>query len=238
MAERDKDDIAAALHGLSEGASADSAAEHASDDTSHVRETRPAPPPKSAPPKSPSRPAVPGAPAPKSSSKPRPAAPTTPATSAPPRPAAPSRRPAGPPAPSSTSRSSPPPSGRARPATPTDAEFEGVADDDTGADEEAAEAATQALDYRGPKVVPRRPRRTPYFKKLGFRQTAIPVLLTSGVMMIAAAVVQRVADEESPLARMPGWSGIVMVVVGLVLILLGVLNMLAVKSELASKTTA
>jgi hypothetical protein len=121
---------------------------------------------------------------------------------------------------------------------PSDAAFEGVADDDLGADDDAATAATHALDYRGPKVAPRRPRRTPYFKKLGFRQTAIPVLLTAGVMMLATAVVQRVADEESPLARMPGWSGIVLVVVGLVLIALGVLNMLAVKSELAAKAPA
>ena len=233
MAERDKDDIAAALHGLSEGASADSTAEHASDETSHVRETRPAPPSKSSAPKSPARPVAPGAPAPKSSSKPRPAAPSAPPAVPSKRPAAPAARPAGP-APITPARSTSG-SSRARPATPTDAEFEGVADDDTGADEEAAEAATQALDYHGPKVAPRRPRRTPYFKKLGFRQTAIPVLLTAGVMMIVAAVVQRVADPESPLARMPAWSGIVMVAAGLILIALGVLNMLAVKSELASK---
>jgi hypothetical protein len=215
-ADRNKDDIARALHGLSAG-SQDSAAEHAEPDTGHVREPAPVKRPSAPKPVQPVQQKPPS----------RPAAPPAPTS----RPAAPAR----------TSSSSTSSSRRVRPAepglppTPSDADFEDVADDDRGADEEAASAATEALDYHGPAPAKPRLRRTPYFKTLAFRRTAIPVLLTTGVMLLAAAVAQRLADAESPLARMGSWSGIVLVVAGLVLITLGVLNMFAVKAELEAK---
>jgi hypothetical protein len=213
-APRDNDDIAAALHGLSEGAS-DSTAGHAQPaPQQNVRQPAPAPPPKKS-----ARPAAPAA---------RPAAPAPRPPSAAPRPTAPA--PAKPASGTSTGRARP-----AAPPTPSDAEFERVEDDDRGSGEEAAIAATAAMDYHNPRTTPARPRRTPYFKTLAFRQMMIPVMLTTGVMMIVMAVAQHVVDEDAPLARLPGWTGIALVACAAALVGLAVLNMMLVRNELATK---
>lgn len=71
-------------------------------------------------------------------------------------------------------------------------------------------------------------RKNPYLKSNRFRQTAIPVLLTTGVMLLVMAAARSFADEAAPLARLPAWTGITLVVTGLLAIALAVFNMLLV----------
>jgi hypothetical protein len=92
------------------------------------------------------------------------------------------------------------------------------------------------LDYRGPRPAPAaRPRKTPVFKTLGFRRTVIPVLLTTGFMMLAMFVARWVVDDEAPLALLPSWTGILLLLTGLVLVALAAANMMLVRAELAKR---
>jgi hypothetical protein len=88
-----------------------------------------------------------------------------------------------------------------------------------------------AVAYVTPPPAP--VRRTPMSHKLGFRRTAIPVLLTTGVMMLLMGVARWFVDEEAVLARMPVWVVGLLIVAGAAFVLLGVLNMLFVRAELA-----
>jgi hypothetical protein len=96
--------------------------------------------------------------------------------------------------------------------------------------------AATPLDYRGPKpAAPSRPRKPPVFKTLGFRRTVIPVLLTTGFMMLAMFVARWFVDEEAPLALLPAWTGILLLVTGALLIALAVANMMLVRAELSKR---
>lgn len=241
MAKQDNDDLAAALHKLHSGAADSTASEHADDIHSQEPQVR-EPAPQSPPVKPKPAPAKPTSPKPA-----RPASPTAPAAAAKPRPTQPvqaaPKRPAAPSAPPPRS-SAPPPaasSSRVRPASPTapptisEEAFEHVEDDDRGADEEAAIAATQALDYHGPRTAPTKSKRVPYYKMLGFRRTAIPVAMTLGAMMLIAVAARFFVDEEAPLRRVPMWANAILVALGLLSIGVSVLNMLTVRNELARR---
>jgi hypothetical protein len=228
-AQRNDDDIAAALHGLNAGHH-DSTAEHAGGlqgdhvDVAPAAPTRaqPSPPPSVAKDSSAAkRPAGPAA---------RPAQPrVSPPTVQPRRPTAPGG------APPAGSRSVAParPTAPAQPATTPGYEQE-VFDD---GDETVLQGLPATpLDYRGPRpATPARPRKMPVFKTLGFRRTVIPVLLTTGFMMLAMFAARWFVDEEAPLALLPGWTGIMLVVTGLLLIGLAVANMMLVRNELAGR---
>lgn len=216
-ADRNKDDIAAALHGLSGGA--DAHAEHFDE----ARVEHDAHSPSEAAPPSPQRPAVPNT---------RPPAPSQVRDVPPLAPA-----PAGPAA-SSSARSRP--ASPLRPAAPTAADPqlpEPEEDDPAGAPFTYDPSAAATVGSRSPAKPVARPRRTPMFKSLGFRRTIIPVMLSSGVMMIVMAAAKLVVDEEAPLARLPGWISLVLVVTGLIMLALGAANMMMVRTELARRSS-
>ena len=110
----------------------------------------------------------------------------------------------------------------ARPATPVAPEPSATAD---------YVGEPELVAYVTPPPAPAR--RTPISHKLGFRRTAIPVLLTTGVMMLLMGVARWFVDEEAALARMPVWVVGLLIVAGVAFLLLGVLNMLFVRAELA-----
>jgi hypothetical protein len=76
------------------------------------------------------------------------------------------------------------------------------------------------------------------FRSLGFRRTIIPVLLTTGAMLIAMGITKWIVDEQSPLGRLPAWSGVLLVLVGFMLVAAGVGNMLMVRNELSRNAAA
>jgi hypothetical protein len=250
MAERNHDDIAAALAGLSGGqSSGDSTAgdnhgtheHHDAHADAEPDAVEPAPAPEAR-----ARPAAPR-PAPVAA-KPRAAAPASarPAQPGAPVPsrlaAAPSRRPAAPvpraaaPAPAARPAGPAGPAGPARPAAPgvsPEAEDQPA---EAGEDEAPPTPAPAPVNYRGPS---RRPvAKQPFFMTLGFRRTSIPVLLTMGVLMLAVVGARFVIDKDAPLASLGTFTSVSLVVMGLVLIALAVANMLQVKKELETRKAA
>ena len=228
-AQRNEDEIAAALQGLNAGHH-DSTAEHAGGAHGDEVGLSPAAPPqpKPAPPIQPRR---------EPDNSQRPAAPAS-------RPAQPGL--STPPAPSlPASGMTSPPSARTRPAAPARPAVPGQPAS-PGYDQEVFDDGDETvldglpatpLDYRGPKrAAPARPRKPPIFKTLGFRRTVIPVLLTTGFLMLAMYAARWVVDEEAPLALLPAWTGILLLVTGAVLIALGVANMMLVRAELEKRT--
>jgi hypothetical protein len=203
-ADRNKDDIAAALHGVHAD---DSVASH-----EHRNETPQQPPPALAP--------IPQQP---KTAKSRPAMPSATPPSAPARSAGSSR-------PSQSGASRPAAPG-VRPATPQQSSREEMYVEDDP-DEIPGLPAGATLDYRGATRPAARFKRTPFFKTRGFRQTMIPILLTSGVASLAFAVAHWVVDENAPLARLPGWASPVLILLALLLLASAVVNMLFVRAEL------
>jgi hypothetical protein len=210
--DRNNDDIAAALHGI-----------HADDSVaSHEHRTEPQPPPPPSP--------VPAAQPPKAA-KARPAAPAAPQPAAPARPAA-SSRPLQPGAQRPSAPGARPATPSARPAAPQQspaASEEMYVEDDP---DEIAGLPAATLDYRAAARPTARLKRKPFFKTRGFRQTMIPILLTTGVASLAFAMAHWVVDENAPLARLPGWASPVLIVMALLLIASAVMNMLFVRAEL------
>jgi hypothetical protein len=212
-AERNDDDIAAALHGLSAGKHDSTADQSGSVHGEHV-DLAPAAPAAKVPPTQPAkRPVAPPA---------RPAAPLPPRPQ--PQAPAPGPRPAG-----------PRPAAPARPAVPgAPATYEQEFFDD-GDHTVLDDLPATPLDYRGPRPAPTRPRKPPMFKTLGFRRTVIPILLSTGVMMLVMFAARGVVDEASTLARMPAWTFLMLLTMGIVLIALAVLNMMLVRAELSKR---
>lgn len=211
-AERNNDDIAAALHGLHTGEQG-----HAE---GHVDSTH-----GQVVPQSPVVPPAPAQQAPRGSAKPQAAAPVK-------RPPAPVARPAVPPAPAVPtapaypSLPSRPAPGRARPATPVRAAA--PLQPDQVEHVESAETYDSVKEATPGKP----PVKTPRSRTLGFRRTVIPVLLTTGLMMIVMGAARWFIDEEAPLARMPVWVVGVLLGAGAVFVALGVANILFVHAEM------
>ena len=229
MAERNHDDIAAALHGLSAGdSSAETGAGEVVDDDAGATPSPTAPPPAAGRPTA-ARPVAPGA-SPRPSQSGRPAA-AAGRPSPPARPQGASPASARPSVPQLQRQAAPPaarPIGPARPAAPGTQQAY-----DASREEVAPTEPPAAIDYRS---APRRPApRPPFFKTLGFRRTSIPVLLSTGAMMLAMALLRFFVDEASPMAMLPTWTTVLLFIAGPLLILLGLANMLQVKKELELK---
>ncbi len=83
----------------------------------------------------------------------------------------------------------------------------------------------------------RKPRQ-PYFQTLFFRQTAIPIMLTCGFIMLLTAGLALLSPADSMFAGFPGWFSIVLIAFGLILLGLAGLNMVQVKNELEQSAAA
>jgi hypothetical protein len=71
-----------------------------------------------------------------------------------------------------------------------------------------------------------------YLRSIGVRRTFIPILLTLGVMLLAASTVRYFVSDDAPLSALPKWSSLVGYIVGGMLLLVAGLNILQVRSEL------
>lgn len=197
MAERSNDDIADALRGLAAG-------DHAEPSGSGLSSPSPAPPPASLPPQ------------PRSPAAPRPAAPLSPGRTN--RPAQPTSAGMTPP------RAAVPP--QPRPVAPVVDENETTAmqpiDEDDAVIVPAAPLSSlghrpQAPQVRPTDVAARRQRA---------RQTAVPILLTLGVLLLAAAGLRLVVDPDAPLGSVPPWLSLAAAAAGLLFLALAALNLI------------
>jgi hypothetical protein len=112
-----------------------------------------------------------------------------------------------------------------RPAAPSPSLAE-AADDAAFADFTSAASTTPAAPSASASRIRKRASRAS-----GLRRTLIPILLTTGVMTIVTGAMRWLVDEAAPLARIPPWTAIAAVVMGVVLIALAVMNMLQVRNE-------
>jgi len=78
-----------------------------------------------------------------------------------------------------------------------------------------------------------RKKKEPFYKSPHFRQTAIPVLYTGGVLFLVAGLSHWTTDYDSPLREVPVFLNIVLIVMALILITAGVLNAMLVKQQIA-----
>lgn len=232
---KDKDDLADALARFASGEAPSSPEAAPSDHVpmapKEAKPTRPAAPPgaprtdpavppgtrKSVSPTPSSRPNAPGVQPP----SPKPASPTS-ARNAPVRPKPP--KPIRPDAPTLSQ----PPIESALPA-PIDSgdissSLANVIEDDDAVIVPAPEPAVFA--HRPP---PAPAKRDPFYARLSFRRTIIPILLTMGVALPGCAIWWLLQEEDSPLKSL-GWQfPATLTVIGIVMLLLAILNMIQVK---------
>jgi hypothetical protein len=71
-------------------------------------------------------------------------------------------------------------------------------------------------------------------RSLEFRRTLIPILFTSGVLMLGFASLKLVADPDSSLVAVPIWVPALLVCGGVIFLALGVVNMFSVKQQMAA----
>jgi hypothetical protein len=74
----------------------------------------------------------------------------------------------------------------------------------------------------------------PLFKTLGFRRTAIPILLTTSILMLAVAALRFVVDPDSVLALLPAWTPLALTFAAVLFLAVAVLNMMQVRQQLAA----
>jgi hypothetical protein len=187
------------------------------------------------------RPAPPAAPRPATPAVARPAAPAAPAVARPPitpAPPPPPARPQRPDVPTIARPAAPP---NLTPPEPAEPEFANDGDDG---------AAAMAVDDDDAVIVPAPdasvfiPKKKPVSsaiararvarqKRIDFRQTVIPVLLTGGALLIGFGVAPVAMGHDSVAAALPSWVTPTLVAAGLALWVLAVLNMLSVRSLMA-----
>jgi hypothetical protein len=95
---------------------------------------------------------------------------------------------------------------------------------------DAAFLAAHTLSYKPPKVhVPQGP---------GAKQTIVPILLTSGVLLIAFGLLKFLLGPDSPYSGLPGWVVAMVFGMGALLVGLGVLTAFQVKAQLERQAAA
>jgi hypothetical protein len=57
-----------------------------------------------------------------------------------------------------------------------------------------------------------------------FRQTLVPVLLTSGLLMLVTTLLKYTVNPDAPLAAMPAWMAVLLAVSGVALLVVAALN--------------
>lgn len=187
----------------------------------------------------------------------RPAAPGAPSSARPASPPAKSSRPAQPtpgqvpPArpqrASEPTQCAPPPKQSVAPPEPRQPAEQELTDDQIEAQHvQQAEAMTHVVEGDDSVIVPAAPMEylahsapaRPRIamlqaKSLEARRTAIPVLLTAGVMFLIAGALRFVVGEESPASDLPIWMSVVLFALAAALVTAGIFNMLQVRNDLA-----
>ena len=80
------------------------------------------------------------------------------------------------------------------------------------------------------------PAKAGLFGSLGFRQTIIPICLTTGLLLIASVVLFYLQDPTAVLRQLSPAFPVLALVFGLILLGVGALNMILVQRQLAPKT--
>ena len=107
-----------------------------------------------------------------------------------------------------------------------------IIDDDDAMNIPAPDASVFARKSR--QAPAPRPRSSAIYQTIEFRRTMIPVLLTTGLIMIVFAIAKFSMSEDSPLGALPAWLPVVLLGTGAVIFILAVFNMLSVKSAIAA----
>lgn len=61
-------------------------------------------------------------------------------------------------------------------------------------------------------------------RTIRFRRTVIPIMLTSGMLMVAATVLKYTVHADAPLAAMPTWTAVLLLAAGVALLVVAGLN--------------
>jgi hypothetical protein len=85
-----------------------------------------------------------------------------------------------------------------------------------------------------PRAASTRPTRESLYRRLSFRRTIIPILLTQGVALPALAAWWFLLDQDSPLKAVGLVLPLTLLAVGIVMLGLAVLNMVQVRHQLRS----
>ena len=127
------------------------------------------------------------------------------------------------------------PPAAATPAAPDFAVADAPAPESEGEDDAASMPApgVEYLAARHHHPAPTAPRPA-LAKSLAFRRTVIPVLLTTGVLMLVTAVMKYVVHPDAPLAALPTWLVVVLAVASVALVMVAVLNMVQVQNQSAA----
>ena len=73
---------------------------------------------------------------------------------------------------------------------------------------------------------------------IGYKQTLIPILLTTGLLAIAFGLLKTLGDSESPYSGLPTWLTIALYGMGAVLLGSGIVVMFSVKAVLDKHAAA
>jgi hypothetical protein len=73
------------------------------------------------------------------------------------------------------------------------------------------------------------------YRRLTFRQTIIPPMLTLGVLLPIFGILPLVSSEESPWAAISRWIAFTSLAFGVVMLVLAISNMVLVKRQLAEE---
>lgn len=100
-----------------------------------------------------------------------------------------------------------------------------------GYDDDAAIMPAPSADYLGHAPHAAKPfgRTTAGGGSVALRKTLIPVLFTSGVLLLVTAAMKYFVDPDAPLAAVPTWLAVVLAVGGLALVGVAVMNSLLVR---------
>jgi hypothetical protein len=239
MSDRSNDDIADALRGLASGEHAEGEPRNA-EDTAHgtahgaVPDAVPSVPPATPMPMNPLRPPAVPQPAPRAVPQPAPSRTVRPVQPVPSATAL--ARPATPPSPTVARpvvARALAPTGPAAPVpvAPAPSQQFTITDSAT-AEDDAAIMPAPSVEYLAHVAhpAPRPPSRS-VERALRLRLTLIPVLLTSGVLMLVAAVLKYVVNADAPLATMPTWMSVVLGVAGAALLGVAGLNISQTKAR-------
>ena len=95
---------------------------------------------------------------------------------------------------------------------------------------DASFLAAHSLSYKSPVV---RKAQSP-----GARQTMVPILLTSGTLLIVFGLLKFLLGPDSPYSNLPGWVVAMVGGMGALLVGLGIFNALQVKAHLEREAAA
>jgi hypothetical protein len=117
---------------------------------------------------------------------------------------------------------------RRRPATPNE-------DPTKSTDSKRPVLPTSAIAPKPAAPASRYVRPVPLFRRLEFRRTIIPILLTLGVALPIVGALPMIVPADSAFAPIDRMYSFTFFIVGAVLFVLAVMNMIAVKHQLAQK---